>query len=193
MSTILRKNGATFLTYPSAFAFSTGKAHWEQLLRARAIENQCYVIAAAQIGFHNPKRQSYGHAMIVDPWGKILIESNNNPDIVQCLTTTIDLNKINDIRERMPCLNHRRNEVYTLTTIQMIHGNETIAKRDETREAIHESEPYFLFEKNQIQKSTIFYETSHCVAFTNITCVVPGRKLSNLLFVKHFVLIFYLH
>lgn len=64
LSTILRKRGAQLLTYPSAFACSTGKAHWEILLRARAIENQCFVIASAQIGFHNVKRESYGHAMV---------------------------------------------------------------------------------------------------------------------------------
>lgn len=64
VSTILRKNNATFLTYPSAFAYSTGLAHWESLLRGRAIENQCYVIAPAQIGYHNEKRRSYGHAMV---------------------------------------------------------------------------------------------------------------------------------
>lgn len=63
-STILRKNGATCLTYPSAFAYTTGSAHWESLLRARAIENQCFVIAPAQIGYHNEKRRSYGHAMV---------------------------------------------------------------------------------------------------------------------------------
>jgi predicted amidohydrolase len=61
---LLRKAGATILTYPSAFAVSTGRAHWEVLLRARAIETQCFVIAAAQIGFHNKKRESYGHAMV---------------------------------------------------------------------------------------------------------------------------------
>lgn len=64
VSTILRKNGATYLSYPSAFAYSTGLAHWESLLRARAIENQCYVIAPAQVGYHNEKRRSYGHAMV---------------------------------------------------------------------------------------------------------------------------------
>jgi deaminated glutathione amidase len=63
-SLILRKCGAELLTYPSAFAYSTGKAHWEILLRARAIENQCFVVAAAQIGFHNAKRQSWGHATV---------------------------------------------------------------------------------------------------------------------------------
>lgn len=64
LSTILRKHGAKILTYPSAFAASTGRAHWEVLLRARAIETQSFVIASAQIGFHNDKRESYGHAMV---------------------------------------------------------------------------------------------------------------------------------
>lgn len=66
VSTHLRKLGATILTYPSAFSVSTGKAHWEVLLRSRAIENQCYVIAAAQNGAHNKKRSSYGHAMVLN-------------------------------------------------------------------------------------------------------------------------------
>jgi predicted amidohydrolase len=63
LSAKLRARGADILTYPSAFTVSTGEAHWETLLRARAIENQCYVVAAAQVGVHNPKRSSYGHAM----------------------------------------------------------------------------------------------------------------------------------
>lgn len=64
MSLVLRKLGARILTYPSAFTFATGAIHWEVLLRARAIENQCYVVAAAQTGMHNKKRQSWGHAMV---------------------------------------------------------------------------------------------------------------------------------
>ena len=70
--TSLREAGAQILLVPSAFMPTTGKAHWEVLLRARAIENQCYVVAAAQYGQHNPKRASYGHALIVDPWGEVL-------------------------------------------------------------------------------------------------------------------------
>lgn len=65
VAVLLRKMGANILTYPSAFAYTTGLAHWETLLRSRAIENQCYVIAAAQIGWHNKKRRSYGHAMVI--------------------------------------------------------------------------------------------------------------------------------
>jgi len=69
--TALREAGAQVMLVPSAFMPTTGKAHWEVLLRARAIENQCYVVAAAQFGKHNPKRASYGHAMIIDPWGEV--------------------------------------------------------------------------------------------------------------------------
>lgn len=62
------------ISYPSAFTVPTGQAHWKTLLTARAIETQTYVIAAAQVGRHNEKRVSYGHSMIVDPWGKVLVE-----------------------------------------------------------------------------------------------------------------------
>jgi deaminated glutathione amidase len=70
----LRRRGATLLTYPSAFTVPTGRAHWMALLRARAIENQCYVIAAAQAGAHNEKRRSYGHGIVIDPWGEVMLE-----------------------------------------------------------------------------------------------------------------------
>lgn len=177
LSTILRKNGATILTYPSAFAYSTGKAHWETLLRSRAIENQCYVIAAAQNGFHNTKRQSYGHAMVVDPWGKILIECPDEPkDRIQCLTIEIDTNLIDDIRERMPCYQHRRNDIYTLVPLKLISPKKSIGCIEPMPKCQHDDVPYFLFEKYPIQKSTIFHESSHCLAFTNIRCVVTGRK-----------------
>lgn len=65
---------ATLITYPSAFTVPTGRAHWSTLLRARAIETQSYVVAAAQVGQHNQKRTSYGHSMVVDPWGEVLID-----------------------------------------------------------------------------------------------------------------------
>ncbi|MBP9681271.1 MAG: carbon-nitrogen hydrolase family protein [Bacteriovorax sp.] len=69
-----RLNGAEILTYPAAFTVPTGKAHWHILLRARAIENQCFVVAAAQWGHHNDKMQTYGHSLVVDPWGDILLD-----------------------------------------------------------------------------------------------------------------------
>ena len=70
----LAESGASFLTVPSAFTARTGEAHWHTLLRARAIENGCFVFAAAQAGLHENKRQSYGHSLIIDPWGTILAE-----------------------------------------------------------------------------------------------------------------------
>ena len=69
-----RMNDAKILTYPVAFTVPTGKAHWQTLLRARAIENHCYVIVAAQGGYHNEKRQNYRHSVVIDPWGDMLID-----------------------------------------------------------------------------------------------------------------------
>ncbi|KHJ82897.1 hydrolase, carbon-nitrogen family [Oesophagostomum dentatum] len=69
-----RYKGAEILSFPSAFTVNTGYAHWEALLRARAIETQCYVVAAAQTGKHNEKRSSYGHSMVIDPWGAIIAQ-----------------------------------------------------------------------------------------------------------------------
>ncbi|KAK4133915.1 carbon-nitrogen hydrolase [Trichocladium antarcticum] len=102
----LKRLGADIITFPSAFTVPTGKAHWEILLRARAIETQSYVIAAAQAGRHNDKRVSYGHSMIVDPWGTVLAElgdSSNEPEIA---TAEIDHDLLRKIRLEMP-LNRR--------------------------------------------------------------------------------------
>jgi predicted amidohydrolase len=88
------------LTYPSAFTVPTGKAHWEVLLRARAIETQCYVIAAAQAGSHNEKRMSYGHSMIVSPWGEVLASLTEQPG-PEIAVAEIDLDM----------LEHRRREI----------------------------------------------------------------------------------
>lgn len=204
VSTILRKNGATYLTYPSAFAYSTGCAHWESLLRSRAIENQCYVIAPAQVGFHNEKRQSYGHAMVkihftfrfnkfdvnqiyicfiqvVDPWGKIIAECDkNDAEVPQCRIATIDLESLFKIRSRLPCFEHRRDNVYGLAGVRMIAPDKSIDASSAFKPVPIEDEatPYFVFGKNPVPKSTTFFETPLSIAFTNITCVVPGRKLN---------------
>uniref|UniRef100_T1JGV0 Nitrilase and fragile histidine triad fusion protein NitFhit n=1 Tax=Strigamia maritima TaxID=126957 RepID=T1JGV0_STRMM len=108
-SIALTQMGAEILTYPSAFTVSTGMAHWEILLRSRAIENQCYVIAAAQTGIHNEKRQSYGHAMIVDPWGAVIAQCHEGTDIA---VADIDLSFLHKIRRDMPVWFHRRKELY---------------------------------------------------------------------------------
>ncbi|XP_076618748.1 ntrilase and fragile histidine triad fusion protein NitFhit [Colletes latitarsis] len=109
LSLTLRNMGAQILTYPSAFTYQTGAAHWEIILRARAIETQCYVVAAAQTGTHNKKRVSWGHAMIIDPWGTVIAQCSEKTGIA---LAEIDLNLIEQIRENMPCENHRRIDLY---------------------------------------------------------------------------------
>jgi predicted amidohydrolase len=88
----------------------TGKAHWESLLRARAIETQSYVIAAAQAGPHNEKRRSYGHSLIIDPWGELVANLGDNYQEPQIATAEIDLTLVAKIRREMPLL--RRNDLY---------------------------------------------------------------------------------
>eukprot|EP00057_Strongylocentrotus_purpuratus_P033107 XP_790158.2 PREDICTED: nitrilase homolog 1 [Strongylocentrotus purpuratus] len=108
-SMTLTKQGAEILTFPSAFTIPTGMAHWEPLLRSRAIENQCYVIAAAQTGKHNDKRASYGHAMIVDPWGAVIAQCSEGEGVA---VAQIDPDYLQKIRTSMPVWNHRRNDLY---------------------------------------------------------------------------------
>jgi predicted amidohydrolase len=154
----LVNEGAQVLLAPSAFTVPTGKAHWHALLRgelwglrsscntccyyflncissfptARAIESQCYMIAAAQVGKHNEKRQSYGHSLVYDPWGELLADaggfdgvgmtgiqatsSDDSPVVTPSIVTCeIDLNKIASVRESMPMQQHRANSKYSLT------------------------------------------------------------------------------
>lgn len=100
--------GAEVIAVPSAFTVPTGQAHWETLLRARAIENQVFVLAPAQTGQHSASRSSYGHSLIIDPWGRILAAAGQEETI---LTATLNLDQIRLIRQRMPCLDHRRLDV----------------------------------------------------------------------------------
>ncbi|KAL4658685.1 hypothetical protein GN956_G2215 [Arapaima gigas] len=106
LSLALLRQGAEILTYPSAFTMATGKAHWEVLLRARAIETQCFVLAAAQVGNHHAKRASYGHALAVDPWGEVLGDCGGTD--VGLTLVQIDMEKLRDIRRNMPVQQHRR-------------------------------------------------------------------------------------
>lgn len=94
----------------SVFTEPTGEAHWEILLRARAIENQCYVIAAAQIGRHNDKRSSYGHSIVVDPWGKII--ANCEKESPSFKIAEIDLEYLEHVRSSMPISNSARTDLY---------------------------------------------------------------------------------
>ncbi len=97
--------GAEIIVVPSAFTAMTGKAHWATLVRARAIENQCYMVASAQGGYHLNGRETFGHSMIVDPWGTVLDELSGGSGVVH---SVIDLQYCESIRERFPSLAHRR-------------------------------------------------------------------------------------
>ncbi|XP_057735892.1 deaminated glutathione amidase, chloroplastic/cytosolic [Arachis stenosperma] len=101
------QHGAQVLLVPSAFTKVTGEAHWEILLRARAIENQCYVIAAAQAGKHNEKRESYGDTLIIDPWGTVV---GRLPDRLSTgiVVADIDLSLVDSVREKMPIAKQRK-------------------------------------------------------------------------------------
>jgi nitrilase len=93
------------LSVPSAFTYTTGQAHWELLLRARAIENQCYVIAPAQGGRHENGRRTWGHSMIVDPWGEVLAVRPEGEGVV---LAELDAARIAEVRAQLPALSHRR-------------------------------------------------------------------------------------
>ena len=97
--------GAEIIVVPSAFTASTGKAHWDLLLRARAVENLCYVVASAQGGYHVSGRETYGHSMIVDPWGTVIDCLPNGSGYV---IADIDIENINKIRHSFPVLQHRK-------------------------------------------------------------------------------------
>lgn len=103
--TALREAGAELITAPSAFTAVTGAAHWEILLRARAIETQCYVLAAAQGGVHPGPRETFGHAAIIDPWGRVLAEQAQGEAV---LLAERDSEEQASIRARMPVSSHRR-------------------------------------------------------------------------------------
>ena len=93
------------LVVPAAFTYTTGQAHWEILLRARAIENQCFVLAAAQGGKHVTGRRTWGHSMLVDPWGEILIQKPEGEGVVM---GELDLAQLASVRASLPALQHRR-------------------------------------------------------------------------------------
>jgi predicted amidohydrolase len=101
----LAEAGASFLAIPSAFTRQTGEAHWHVLQRARAIENGCFVFAAAQGGKHENGRETYGHSLVVDPWGRVLAEGGTEPGVVMA---QIDPSEAVAARSRIPSLHHGR-------------------------------------------------------------------------------------
>ncbi|XP_021352210.1 nitrilase homolog 1-like isoform X1 [Mizuhopecten yessoensis] len=161
MSIALVKQGAEILTYPSAFTVTTGRAHWEILLRSRAVENQCYVVAAAQTGKHNEKRASYGHSMVIDPWGTVLAQCGEDPGL--CVAE-VDLSFLSKVRKDMPVWNHRRHDLY---------GHIHINNKPEPVDCIKA----FDFGGHPIPSSCVFHRTPTCFCFVNIKPVVLGHVL----------------
>ena len=101
----LAESDADVIAVPAAFTVPTGKAHWHVLLRARAIEAGLFVVAAAQVGHHEDGRMTFGHSLVVDPWGEVLLDMAEEQGVA---FADIDLKRISDVRARIPALNHRR-------------------------------------------------------------------------------------
>ncbi|CAF1441290.1 unnamed protein product [Adineta steineri] len=158
------ENGAQILTYPSAFTKHTGEAHWEILLRARAIENQCFVVAAAQVGSHNAKRESYGHSLVIDPWGSVLLDMGLESPSMR--TVDIDLERIEQVREKMPIIEHRRRDLYSLMSPMNI-----IVPIDDSKEE------KVTWGQVQITTHQIFFRSTLTLALVNRKPVVPGHVL----------------
>ena len=97
--------GATILAVPAAFTVPTGQAHWHVLLRARAIEAGAFVVAAAQTGRHEDGRETFGHSLVVDPWGQVLLDMGEEPGLG---FAELDLAKVDEVRSRLPAIRHRR-------------------------------------------------------------------------------------
>jgi predicted amidohydrolase len=97
--------GATILAIPAAFTVPTGQAHWHVLLRARAIEAGAFVVAAAQAGRHEDGRDTFGHSLVVDPWGKVLLDMGSEPGVG---FADVDVAQVDDVRRRLPAIAHRR-------------------------------------------------------------------------------------
>ncbi len=107
---VLVEHGAEILLIPAAFTAFTGRDHWQILLQSRAIENTCYVMAPAQVGVHYARRQSHGHAMIIDPWGLVLDDAGDKPGVA---IAEIDPERLQQIRRQMPSLQHRQLPAHT--------------------------------------------------------------------------------
>ncbi|MER2604520.1 MAG: carbon-nitrogen hydrolase family protein [Siculibacillus sp.] len=102
---LAQQGGATMLAVPAAFTRPTGEAHWHTLLRARAIENGAWVFAAAQAGRHENGRETYGHALIIDPWGRVVAEGGATPGVI---VADVDMDEVAAVRGRVPALRHDR-------------------------------------------------------------------------------------
>ncbi len=111
-STLYRQlalQGAQIITIPAAFTQVTGKAHWHVLLRARAIETGCFILAAAQIGTHADGRKTYGHALIINPWGEVIADAGTTPHCF--ISADLDLDEVAKARKALPSLNHHKDDL----------------------------------------------------------------------------------
>ncbi|XP_041970157.1 nitrilase and fragile histidine triad fusion protein NitFhit isoform X2 [Aricia agestis] len=178
LSTALTIMRAQVLTFPSAFTYATGLAHWHILLRARAIENQCYVVAAAQVGHHNPKRRSYGHALCVDPWGEVLADCGES---APCYKVAEITERLTEVRRNMPVMQHRRPSIYSLYTLSV--RNKPLSEHCERpapdcpAEVVSDAGPTHVFGHVTIPDSCVFYKSELTYAFVNLRCVTPGHVL----------------
>lgn len=105
----LALSGARIIFVPAAFTLYTGKDHWEVLLRTRAIENQCYVVAPAQCGEYKPGIMTYGRSMIIDPWGEVIVKCQDKEDVI---VVELDMDFLDDVRKRLPSLSHIQKEIF---------------------------------------------------------------------------------
>ncbi|CAK9294753.1 unnamed protein product [Gordionus sp. m RMFG-2023] len=187
--------GAHILTYPSAFTIPTGSKHWELLNRARAVENQCYVISAAQVGIHNDKRSSYGHSMIVDPSGNVLLDMGGPDQAVnQCKVIELATSKeelmglIEKIRREMPLENslavENKNFFFDHDVYRKLIQCSNL-DHDETEEEDHyesllpidESIKYPFGPEVTIHPSLVIARNLHAFAFPNRSPLLPGHVL----------------
>lgn len=157
----MAKAGADILTYPSSFTVPTGADHWEVLLRARAIENQCYVVSAAQTGVHNAKRSSWGHAMVIDPWGAVIAQCSDGVGLALAI---IDPEHHKKARSRLPVWTDRRPDLY----------GEVLPAEDQTEIDVQES---YTFGQARVLSSQVFLKTRYSYAFVNHRPFLPGHSL----------------
>ena len=172
LSQALRRLGAHVITFPSAFTQRTGEAHWHCLLRARAIETQCYVVAAAQCGEHNEKRSSYGHALIVNPWGEVIADAG--PESVDIITARVDLDKLFNVRKQMPCMSHSRQDLVAID-IRSISGSSLlhlIPNPSETHD--------ISFGSVNVPGNAVFLHSYDAFAFSNLYPRTFGHSLVGL-------------
>lgn len=164
-------SGADVLTYPSSFTVTTGMDHWEILLRSRAIETQCYVIAAAQTGVHNKKRSSFGHAMIIDPWGAIIAQCSEGEGFALGI---IDPKVIVNSRSKLPIWSDRRTDIYGSVRPPV---PELEAGSSDKSSSLIDSQLEYVFGSARVKSLQVFYKTEHTFAFVNHRPVLPGHVL----------------